>query len=139
MIGGGADGGNQGGPVRVLRTVLALACLVAFMAQTAAAADVKWTHCKFAVWLVKKANAEYLLPAAATCKDYFDLLRRNGIEPPGGWVAEKIITVADLEAMLGLKPGSGKSLDELMKMLGDSLSDLLYSIDKPVVVSPAFP
>ena len=99
----------------------------------------KWTQGKFAMWLVRKVGAEGLLPPAATVQDYFNFLRRNGIEPPGGWEEDKILTVSDLEAMLGLKPGAGYTFEELLKMIEELLEEILFAAPEAPVISPIVP
>jgi len=117
--------------------IVGLACLL-IMSGIVYGAE-KWTHGKFAMWLVRKVGAEGLLPPAATVQDYFNFLRRNGIEPPGGWEEDKILTVSDLESMLGLKPESGYTFEELLKMIEELLEEILFTAPEIPAVSPSVP
>ncbi len=97
------------------------------------------THQQFATWLVKQVEAEGFLPAAAVTQDYFNFLRRVGIEPPGGWEYGKILTAADLEAILGLEPNSGYTFEKLIKMVEDMVREVLLAVPSEHVISPVIP
>ena len=104
--------------------IMIFAFVLVFGAMSGLAAE-QWTHQHFAVWLVKAVNAENLLSPTATTQDYFTLLRRLGIEPRGGWIEDKIITIATLEEMLGLAEGSGLTFEELLKKLEALIQEIL--------------
>ena len=119
--------------------IITICTFLLLESATWAAVESGWTHSRFAVWLVRKAGAEYLLPPAATTKDYFDFLKKNGIEPQGGWKADSLITLQEMELMLGLRPGSGVTLEQLMEMMGRFLREILSGARPLPSVSSAIP
>ena len=127
-----------------MRRIAKLACVVlalAMMVQFGVAFGQKkaMTQGEFAMWLVREVGAEGMLPPAATVLDYFDFLKRNGLEPCDGWEEDEEITVEDLECMLGLEPDSGYTFEELVEKLKELLAEVVRGGADIPTVSPAIP
>jgi len=85
------------------------------------------TQGQFAIFLVKALDAQGFLPEAAVVNDYITFFENLGVEPLGGWDADKAITKDDLVYMLGLKKAGKLTFAELLKMLKARLEELLWA------------
>lgn len=119
--------------------IVLLFCVITLAFQSIAFGEAQWTHERFAKFLVKQVKAERLLPVAAVNQDYFDLLRRLGVEPPAGWEQGKVLTEADLKAMLGLAPDAKYTFEELIKMVEDMVREILIAVPADQPISPILP
>lgn len=58
------------------------------------------TQCELAQLLVQVLGLSRFLPAAPTCQQCFAILIDNAIFPAGGWIADKVVTKADLARVI---------------------------------------
>lgn len=58
------------------------------------------THCELAQLVVQVLGLSRFLPAAPTCQQCFAILLDNAVSPFEGWIAEKVVTKADLARVI---------------------------------------
>ncbi len=118
---------------RVVRTGVFLGLLIVGLTLSSSLSFAKvapkegMTQGEFAVFLVEVLDAQGFLPEAAVVNDDIVFLEGLGIEPPGGWEADKVLTRDDLVYMLGLKKAGKLTFAELLDMLKARLEELLWA------------
>ncbi len=85
------------------------------------------TQGEFALFLVGLLDAEGLLPDAAVENDAIEFLEDLGIEPEDGWKADEPLTREDLVYMLGVEKAGELTIYELIEMLKERLSEMLWT------------
>lgn len=85
------------------------------------------TQGEFAMILVQAAEAEGLLPPAATIRDAIALLKDLGLEPEGGWDPQAEMSMEDIRSLLGPEYEADVPLSEMVEALSERIASLLWA------------
>jgi len=114
--------------MRLLTAVSLCALLLVVTAQAGAeTAQPVLTQGEFAMILVQAAEAEGLLPPAATVRDAIKLLKDLGIEPENGWDPLAEMSMEDIRSMLGPEYEADVPLSQMVEELSERIASLIWA------------